>query len=85
MPLRKTISSRVSEASRENAPFRTAENLNIHPRVIEQVEAPPPTVERISQLLCNWERLIEIQTRATKIQAQAAKAQAQVARSQTQG
>ena len=76
MPLRKTISSRGSEASRNNAPSRTAENSNIHSRVMKQVEAPPPTVEGISQLLSNWEILIEIQTRAAEIQAQALEAQA---------
>ena len=65
MPLRHTISSHGSEASRGNAPSRTTENPNIPPRVIEQVEAPPPTVEGIAPLLSNWERLIEIQTRAT--------------------
>ena len=40
MPSRKTICSRNSEASRDNASSKTAENLNIHPRVTEQVEAP---------------------------------------------
>ena len=64
MPLRCTISSRNCEASRYNAPSRTNENPNIPHRVIEQVEAPPPTVEGIAQMLSNWERLIEIQTRA---------------------
>ena len=53
MTPRKTISSCGSEASRDNAPSRTVENPNIHPRVIEQVEAPPPTIEGISQLLSN--------------------------------
>ena len=78
MPTRKTISSRSSEASRDNARSRTAKNPNIHPRVIEQVEAPPLTIEGISQLLSNWEILIEIQTRVAEIQAQAVEAQAQV-------
>ena len=85
MPLRRTISSRGSEASRDNAPSRTIENPNIPPRVIEQVEAPPPTVEGIAQMLSNWENLIEIQTRAAKIQVQAVEAHAQVSKSQTQG
>ena len=74
MPPRKTISSRGSEASRDNAPSRTAENPNIHSRVIEQVEAPPPTVEGISQLLSNWERLFEIETHAAELQALAVEA-----------
>ena len=69
MPLRKTISSRGSETSRDNAPSRTIENPNIHPRVIEQVEAPPPTVKGISQLLSNWERLVEIQTHKSKLKS----------------
>ena len=56
MPPRKTISSRGSEASRDNAPSKTTENLNIHLKVTEQVEAPPPIVEGISQLLSNCER-----------------------------
>ena len=53
MPLRRTISSRGSEASRDNAPSRTIGNPNILPRVTEQVEAPPPTVEGIAQMLSN--------------------------------
>ena len=48
MPQRKTISSHGSEASRDNVPSRTAENPNIHLKVIEQVEAPSPIVEGIS-------------------------------------
>ena len=56
MPPRKTISSLYSEVSRDNAPSRTVENPNIHPRVTGQVEAPPPTAEGISQLLSNSER-----------------------------
>ena len=76
MPPRCTISSRSSEASRDNAHSRTIENPNIPSRVIEQVEAPPPTVEGIAQMLSNWERLIEIQTSAIEIQVQVVKAQA---------
>ena len=76
MPPRKTIYSRGSKASRDNAPSRIAENPNIQPRVTEQVEAPPPTVEGISQLLSNWERFNEIQTCAAEIQAQAVEARA---------
>ena len=53
MPPRCTISSRSSEASRDNAHSRTIENTNIPSRVIEQVEAPPPTVEGIAQMLSN--------------------------------
>ena len=71
---RKTSYSQGSKASRDNAPSRTIENPNIHPRVTEQVEAPPPTVEGISQLLSNWERLNEIQTHAAEIQAQVVEA-----------
>ena len=37
---------------------------------------PPLTIEGISQLLSNWEILIEIQTHAAEIQAQAVEAQA---------
>ena len=84
MPPRRTISSRGSEASRDNELSRTTKNLNIPPRVTEQVEAPPPTVEGISHMLNNWERLIEIQTHAIEIQVQAAEAHAQVSKSQTQ-
>ena len=76
MPPRCSISSRDCEASRDNAPSKTSENPNIPPRVTEQVEASPPTVERIAQMLSNWDRLIEIQTRATKIQVQVVEAQA---------
>ena len=64
MPLRRTISSCNCEASRYDAPSRTNENPNFPPRVIEQVEAPPSTIEGITQMLSNWERFIEIQTRA---------------------
>ena len=74
MPPRRTISSCNSEASRDNAPSRITENPNVPPRVIEQVEAPPPTIEGLAQMLSNWERLIEIQTRAAEIQVQAAEA-----------
>ena len=85
MPQGRTISSLGSEASKDNAPSRTTENLNIPSRVTEQVEAPPPIVEGTTQMLSNWERLIEIQTRAIEIQVQVAEAQAQVSKSQTQG
>ena len=74
MPPRRTISSRGSEASRDNASSRTIENLNIPPMVIEQGETPSPTIEGITQMLSNWERLIEIQTRAVEIQVQATEA-----------
>ena len=53
MPPRSTISSRSSEASRDDAHSRTIENPNISPRVTEQVEAPPPTIERITHMLSN--------------------------------
>ena len=53
MPPRRTISSRGIEASRDIAPSRTTENPNIPPRVTKQVEAPPPTVEGIAQMLSN--------------------------------
>ena len=84
MPLRRTISSRGSKASRDNAHSRTTANLNIPLRVIEQVEGPPPTVEGIAQILSNWERLIEIQTRGVEIQVQVAEAHTHVSKSQTQ-
>ena len=48
MPPRCTISSYGSETSKDNATSRTIENSNIPPRVTEQVEAPPPTVEGIA-------------------------------------
>ena len=67
MPQRHTISSHCSKALRDNA-SRTIENPSIPSRVTEQVEAPPPIVEGIAQILSNWEILIEIQTRAAKIQ-----------------
>ena len=35
MPPKRTISSRGSEASRDNAPSRITENLNIPPKVTE--------------------------------------------------
>ena len=53
MPPRRTISSRGSEASRDNAPSRTIKNPNIPPRVTEQVEAPPQPIEGIAQMLSN--------------------------------
>ena len=73
MPLRHAIFSCSVEASRDDEPSRTIENLNIPSRVTKQVEAPPPTIEGITQMLSNWEILIQIQiqTRATEIQDQA--------------
>ena len=59
MAPRCTTSSHGSQTLKDNAPSRTIGNVNGPPRNTEKVVIPPPTVEKITQFMGNWERLIE--------------------------
>ena len=44
---------------KDNAPLRIVGNVNVPPRKTEEELVPPPMVEGMTQVMGNWERLIE--------------------------
>ena len=66
-------------------PSRTIGNVNSPPRNIEEVLVSSPIIERMTQVMGNWERLIEHQTQVIEVQSQVVEAQAQATKIQSHG
>ena len=69
MAPRCTTLSCDSQTLKDDAASKTIGNVNVPPRNTKEVLVPSPKVERMTQVMGNWERMIERQTQDVEIQA----------------